>query len=197
MDAVFGVEQKCEFSDRHTVPLHNGKISRKGAVFEFQYIPLDGTTDWVRPVEHDKLLFVSRTFFHCIRHRGNIGIKTGADILNIKAKHIDIFQHLLRRALGVPVKAVHRKSRLRVGAVLDGCTLPFVSLYAVFGRKKRCKLYRPAQQHGRGYSSGIDTGLVGNQPYPFPGKNSAVVRQPLNSQFKPVLRNGLSAHNTK
>ncbi len=78
-------------------------------VLRLEHVALDQlAADRVRTIEHDEgYIFLSRRL-HRQRHRRDVGVVTGADVLDVEQQDLDAGEHLGRGLQRVAVQRVDR-----------------------------------------------------------------------------------------
>ena len=87
----------------------------------------------VRPVEHDEWLVILGASLHDVVHRADVGIETGAYVLNIEYQDIQVGQLIGARFLVLSINGDDGHAGFHVAAVLDLLAGVGCSPEAMFG----------------------------------------------------------------
>ena len=161
----FSFEHTGQFADSHTMTHRKPVKTDKGLFTLNQHGAADGeAVDRVGPVENNKTDPVFGCGLHGIAHGRNIGVKAGADILNVKYQCIDTFQHLGRGPVGCSVQTVDLNTGERIFAVTDLGLIQLAEKTMLRVKKSNqldvtCRV----EELNVSDTQAIDTGLVGNQ----------------------------------
>ena len=107
------------------------------------------------------------SFFQRIGHAGNIGVESGANILNIEDQRVDALEHFIGWTARIAVQAVNRQASrgiLRGDHVFVGAAGE-----PVLGAEQRDELHARCvrQQVDVAAAERIQTRMIGNQPDVF------------------------------
>src|SRR5262245_15025764 len=75
--------------------------------------------DRIGPVKNDESLAMLRAGPHCLAHRGDIGVKPGPDVLDVKHERVDSLQHGGSRPPRLAVEAEHLEAGRLILRVAD------------------------------------------------------------------------------
>ncbi len=113
---------------------------------------------------------------HAVEHGAGVGVKAGADVLNIEDQGIHVVQHAgLNPARGTLIEAENRQTRSRIFCIRDiGAILH--ARQTMFGRKKRRHVDSSGQHEiDIPPSVAADAGLVRDETDPFAAQCREIV----------------------
>ena len=101
------VEQARELADGHAVAHRNRVEADERFEAVHQHRPFDfGSADRIGPIADDDLDVVACRRGQAVRHRIDVGIDAGADVLQVDDEHVHVLQHLGRGLARFAVKRI-------------------------------------------------------------------------------------------
>ena len=118
VELEFGLQQQSDLSDGHAVTNSDSVKTNKGLQSVVEYGTRDvDAVDGVRSIEYDEANAVVSCRSHRVAHGRNIGVETGANVLNIENESINAGEHCGTWPAHVSVKTNDRYSGTGLAAV--------------------------------------------------------------------------------
>ena len=143
------------------------------------------TGDGIRPVEHEIRNVRFSGFLHTVRHRGNVSVKSRANILNIEHQRVNAAQHFRCWAMAfVREEAPNFDARLRIDSIADVFPVLFPGETVLRGIKRRHMNTRCQHAVHIAAAVAIDSRMIGDESHALALKRPEAVIGP---DMSPVL----------
>ena len=148
-DPSLFIPEPRQFPDRHPVRHGNGHPADE----RFQRLCADGSVevqaaDRVGPVQdHERYPLFCRRLHHQ-RYRGNEGVESRADVLDIAHQHVDPFKHRAGRLMDLSIEGKDRDPEIGVGDMVDDLSIRRIACDSMFRPVQRLDRAEPRFRHG-------------------------------------------------